>query len=108
MQEVVKYCNVGEIEYDERNNEIIVTIKNLKLKFRKDESRYVHINYTEDELNNIIEKGKFNKENGEVDVLKLWNEGQTYLSMSLALNMSTATISRRVNSIKKKIKLIEK
>lgn len=108
MQEIIKYCNVGEIEYNEKNNEIIVTIKNLRLKFRKDEFRYVHINYTDEELNDLIRRGNFNKENGEIDVLKLWNEGKSYLSMSLALNMSTATISRRVNSIKRKIKLIEK
>ena len=108
MEEIIKFCNVGEIEYNEKTNEIIVTVKNLKLKFKKNNGNYTHINYTEEELNNIIMKGNFNKENGELEVLRLWNEGKSQLSMSMALNMSTATISRRISSIKNKIKLIEK
>lgn len=108
MQEFIKYCKDGEIEYNERNNEVIITIKDLKIKFVKEKSCYVHISYTEEELNELIKKCNFNEDNGEIDVLKLWNKGKTYLSMSLDLNMSTATISRRVKSIKNKISLIEK
>lgn len=108
MEEVIKFCNVGEIEYNEKDNEIIVTIKNLKLKFRKKNNNYIHINYTKEELEELIEKGNFNKNNGEIDVLRLYNEGKSNLAMSLELNMSTATISRRVKSIKEKINMIKK
>ena len=108
MQEFIKFCDSGEIEYNEKNNEVIITIKDLKLKFRKEKNSYVHVKYTEEELNELIRKGNFNEDNGEIAVLKLWNDGKTYLRMSLDLNMSTATISRRVNSIKNKIRLIEK
>jgi DNA-binding NarL/FixJ family response regulator len=108
MEEFVKFCDAGEISYNEKNNEVIITIKNLKLKFRKENNTYVHINYTEQELNEIINKCNFNKDNGEIEVLKMYNDGKSNLAMSLALNMSTATISRRVKKIKEKIKMIKK
>lgn len=108
MEEVIKFCNVGEIEYNEKNNEIIVTIKNLKLRFRKENNNYIHINYTQEELEELIKKGNFNEKNGEIDVLKLYNEGKSYYEMSDELKMSVTTIGRRVRSIKQKIKMVEK
>lgn len=108
MQEFIKFCDSGEIEYNEKNNEVIITIKDLKLKFRKENSIYVHINYTQEELNEIINKCNFNKNNGEIEVLKMYNEGKSYYEISDELKMSVTTVGRRVRSVKQKIKMVEK
>lgn len=61
------------------------------------------IQFTTKELEYLIKECQFNEENGEIDVLLLKNKGKSLVSISMELNMSIPTISRRLNSIKNKI-----
>lgn len=64
------------------------------------------IQFTTKELDYLINECQFNEENGELDVLLLRNKGKSLISISIELNMSISTISRRLNSIKNKIRKV--
>ena len=108
MNDLVKFSSIGELVYDSKNKEVVVTIKNTNLKFKENNGKYEKIDYTTEELNELIEKCNFNEENGEIEILKLRNKGKSLTSISLELNMSISTISRRISSIKNKINKIKK
>ncbi|MEG1597711.1 MAG: LuxR C-terminal-related transcriptional regulator [Bacilli bacterium] len=64
------------------------------------------IEFTTDELNYLIDKCQFNEINGELEVLKMKNVGNSIVEISLKLNVSVETINRRIKNIKKKIKKV--
>ena len=61
-------------------------------------------NLTKSECEYYIENCRFLVSNGELEVFRLLCDGKTIVSISLVTHLSTATVSRRISSIKQKIK----
>lgn len=61
------------------------------------------IEYTLREEEYLIENCRFNEENGELEVFKLRNKGNSIVSIAVKLSLSPETVKRRIKSIKRKI-----
>jgi len=59
------------------------------------------LNYTRNEIEFIKSQIYFTED--ELQILDMWLLDKSIVEMSMKLNISTATVSRRKNSIKKKI-----
>ena len=59
------------------------------------------LNYTRNEIEFIKSQIYFTED--ELQILDMWLLDKSIVEMSIKLNISTATVSRRKNSIKKKI-----
>ena len=67
----------------------------------------MRFDFTKDEHDFFVEHCRFNLENGELMIFEMRCAGKSIVEISLATNMSTSTVSRRISNIKSKIQRVK-
>ena len=67
----------------------------------------MRFDFTKDEHDFFVEHCRFNLENGELVIFEMRCAGKSIVEISLATNMSTATVSRRISNIKNKMQRVK-
>lgn len=67
----------------------------------------MRFDFTKDEHDFFVEHCRFNPENGEIVIFEMRCAGKSIVEISLATNMSTATVSRRISNIKNKMQRVK-